>query len=62
MIATGQPGTGGSNSGRILLDSPTASPALGYVQTGQALATIIKQSEPRFAVGIFGGWGRARRR
>lgn len=57
MIATGQPGTGGSNSGRILLDSPTTSPALGYVQTGQALATIIKQSEPRFAVGIFGGWG-----
>lgn len=57
MVATGQPGTGNSISCRILLDSPTASPALGYVQTGQALATIIKQSEPRFAVGIFGGWG-----
>ena len=57
MAATEQPGTGSSISGRILLDSPTASPALGYVQTGRALATIIKQSEPRFAVGIFGGWG-----
>ncbi len=57
MVATGQPGTGSSISGRILLDSPTAGPALGYVQTGRALATIIKQSEPRFAVGIFGGWG-----
>jgi hypothetical protein len=57
MAATGQPGMGSSVSGRILLDGPTASPALGYEQTGQALATIIKQSEPRFAVGIFGGWG-----
>lgn len=27
------------------------------MQISQALATIIKQSEPRFAVGIFGGWG-----
>ena len=57
MVATGQPGTGANISCRILLDSPTASPALGYAQIGQALATIIKQSEPRFAIGIFGGWG-----
>lgn len=57
MAAMGQPGMSSSVSGRILLDGPTASPALGYEQTGQALATIIKQSEPRFAVGIFGGWG-----
>lgn len=57
MIATGQPVTGSGASRRILLDSPAAGPALGYGQTGQALATIIKQSEPRFAVGIFGGWG-----
>jgi hypothetical protein len=46
MVATGQPGTGASISCRILLDSPTASPALGFTQIGQALATIIKQSEP----------------
>jgi hypothetical protein len=57
MVATGQPGTGASISCRILLDSPTATPVLGYRQIGQALAAIIKQSEPRFAIGIFGGWG-----
>jgi len=34
MAATGQPGMGSSPSGRILLDGPTASPALGYEQTG----------------------------
>lgn len=57
VVATGRSEPGGGISARILLDGPTASPALGYPQTGQALATIIKQSEPRFAVGIFGGWG-----
>ena len=46
-----------SSSRRILLDSPTAMPALGYSDIGRAFATIISQSEPRFAVGIFGGWG-----
>ena len=43
--------------GQILLDSPTAVPALGYREIGRAFATIISQSEPRFAIGIFGGWG-----
>jgi hypothetical protein len=57
MVAAGQPGVDPAISYRILLDSPTASPALGFTQIGQALATIIKQSEPRFALGIFGGWG-----
>jgi hypothetical protein len=42
---------------QILLDSPTAEPALGYRQVGRAFATIINQSEPRFSIGIFGGWG-----
>lgn len=42
---------------RILLDSPTAMPALGFAEIGRAFATIISQSDPRFAVGIFGGWG-----
>lgn len=42
---------------QILLDSPTAQPALGYRDIGRAFATIISQSEPRFAIGIFGGWG-----
>lgn len=42
---------------KILLDSPTQSPALGFRDIGHGLATIISESEPRFAVGIFGGWG-----
>ncbi|WP_186316090.1 KAP family P-loop NTPase fold protein [Catellatospora sichuanensis] len=42
---------------RILLDSPAQAPVLGFDQTAIALATLIEQSEPRFAVGIFGGWG-----
>lgn len=42
---------------KIMLDSPTVTPALGYDEIGRAFATIISQSEPRFAIGIFGGWG-----
>jgi predicted KAP-like P-loop ATPase len=42
---------------KILLDTPSAKPALGYQKTAAALAVIISQSEPQFAVGIFGGWG-----
>jgi hypothetical protein len=42
---------------KILLDSPTRSPALGYREIGHGLATIISESKPQFAVGIFGGWG-----
>jgi KAP family P-loop domain len=50
--------TGGSDSSRkVLLDSPTTAPALGFDSIGRALATIIRESQPRFAVGIFGGWG-----
>jgi hypothetical protein len=51
------PGNGRKANWRILLDSPTAKPALGYDDIAQTLAKIIKHSEPRFAVGIFGGWG-----
>ncbi|WP_238014627.1 P-loop NTPase fold protein [Dactylosporangium sp. AC04546] len=42
---------------RILLDTPAVTPALGYDRIAIALATLIQQSEPRFAVGVFGGWG-----
>jgi hypothetical protein len=42
----------------ILLDEPPANPALGYGAAADALGRIIQHSEPpRFAVGIFGGWG-----
>lgn len=42
---------------RILLDVPTVEPALGFKAVAAALAALIEESEPQFAVGIFGGWG-----
>lgn len=42
---------------QILLDSPTTEPALSYGEIGRAFATIVEQSEPRFAIGIFGKCG-----
>jgi hypothetical protein len=42
---------------KLLLDLPSSQPALGFPATAQALAAIINQSAPQFAVGIFGGWG-----
>ena len=42
---------------KILLDAPTDQPALGYKDTAAAFAGIIADSEPNFAIGIFGGWG-----
>jgi hypothetical protein len=42
---------------KILLDAPCAQPALGFQNIATALATIIAESEPQFAVGVFGGWG-----
>jgi hypothetical protein len=43
--------------GHILPDTPADEPVFGFIQIAGALAQIIQQSEPRFAVGIFGGWG-----
>jgi len=42
---------------RILLDAPAEKPELGYPKIASALADIVMESEPRFAIGIFGGWG-----
>ncbi|HTO25343.1 MAG TPA: P-loop NTPase fold protein [Gaiellaceae bacterium] len=42
---------------RILLDAPASSPELGYPKIADALADIVTQSQPRFAIGIFGKWG-----
>jgi hypothetical protein len=42
---------------KLLLDEPARQPALGFPSTARALAEIIMESEPQFAVGIFGGWG-----
>ena len=43
--------------GHIVLDVPAANPALRFDQIAQALATIVQTSPPRFAIGVFGGWG-----
>lgn len=45
------------NDFKIILDSPSGSPALGFAQTAQALKEIIEGSDPQFVVGIFGTWG-----
>lgn len=42
---------------KILLDAPTDRPAPGYEGTVTAFAGIIADSQPNFAIGIFGGWG-----
>jgi len=42
---------------KLLLDVPSRKPALGFGRTARALAEIIMESSPQFAIGIFGGWG-----
>jgi len=42
---------------KLLLDSPAESPVLGFGQFAQAFKEIVEESDPRFAIGIFGGWG-----
>ena len=43
--------------GHVILDAPAESPALSFSQIAGSLASIIQTSPPRFAVGVFGGWG-----
>lgn len=49
--------TSGKGGYQILLDAPAQSPALGYPEIAAALGEIVMESAPRFAIGIFGGWG-----
>ena len=42
---------------KVLLDAPANQPALGCAEIARAFAGIIADSEPNFAIGIFGGWG-----
>ena len=42
---------------KILLDDPAQQPKLGFEQYARAFAGIIRESEPRFAIGVFGNWG-----
>ncbi len=39
------------------MDQPAGKAALGFDDYAEALADSIKNSQPQFAVGIFGGWG-----
>jgi hypothetical protein len=55
-----EPGSAEPNETRefkILLDIPSQHAALRFEEYGQGLAEIIEHSTPRFAIGIFGGWG-----
>jgi hypothetical protein len=60
-LSAAHPGVGGGRMtdfvGHIILDAPAEKPTLRFGQIATALATIVSGSEPRFAVGIFGGWG-----
>jgi KAP-like P-loop domain-containing protein len=42
---------------KILLDSPSVRPVLNFDEYATALKNIIEGSDPRFSIGIFGGWG-----
>jgi len=42
---------------KILLDLPVEDGVLGFGNYRDALVNIIKGSEPRFTIGIFGSWG-----
>ena len=42
---------------KIILDSPSDHPALGFNETADALKEIIESSKPQFVIGIFGAWG-----
>lgn len=42
---------------KILLDVPVDDGVLGFDNYRDALINIIKSSDPRFTIGIFGGWG-----
>ena len=42
---------------KIITDEPTEDDALDFNNYSQNLADIIANSTPRFAIGVFGGWG-----
>jgi len=42
---------------KIITDEPTLEDALDFDRYSKELANIIRNSTPRFAIGIFGGWG-----
>jgi hypothetical protein len=56
--ATAVVGQAGPYGGfRVILDDPAEDPGLRFDHYAAALAGMITQSRPEFAIGIFGGWG-----
>jgi hypothetical protein len=49
--------SGDNNKIKIITDAPAEEDALDFQFYSQNLANIIKGTEPKFAVGIFGKWG-----
>lgn len=47
----------GGDMVKILVDEPVKDGVLGFDQYAAALTNIIIGSDPRFVVGVFGGWG-----
>ncbi len=45
------------NTLRIITDEPTLDDALDFDKYSANLANVIRNSTPRFTIGIFGGWG-----
>jgi predicted KAP-like P-loop ATPase len=45
------------NDYKIILDSPSECPSLGFRETALALKEVIEGSTPNFVIGIFGTWG-----
>jgi predicted KAP-like P-loop ATPase len=42
---------------KIITDEPSSEDALNFKNYSLKLAEIIRNSTPRFSIGIFGGWG-----
>jgi predicted KAP-like P-loop ATPase len=42
---------------KIITDEPTLEHALDFNNYSRRLADIIVSSNPRFVIGVFGGWG-----
>src|SRR5689334_10365787 len=42
---------------QILLDTPSCEPAIGFKEQAEQFAQLIRESTPRFAIGIFASWG-----
>ena len=42
---------------KLLIDEIEPSPILDFKQYSNTMANVIKNSDPRFSIGIYGEWG-----